>query len=191
MKRNRKAKIVTTLGPASSSPEMIEKLFIQGTDVFRLNFSHGSIETHRSNIQHIRKLEKKYNHATCVLADLQGPKLRIGQFKNKGIVGGMLQANVDRMFKSEVGRNISKPAADLLKVTKHWNQKGLRGSKNPVGRQRQYIDGISGEINAPDEAVKWWKDGQVIKATNRLDLIIANSSSKLNGILKSKYGMES
>ncbi len=80
---------------------------------------------------------------------------QIGQFKNKGIVGGMLQANVDRMFKSEVGRNISKPAADLLKVTKHWNQKGLKGSKNPVGRKRQYVDGVSGEINAPGEAVKW------------------------------------
>ena len=59
MKRNRKAKIVTTLGPASSSPEMIEKLFIQGTDVFRLNFSHGSIEEHRKNSEIIRNLEKK------------------------------------------------------------------------------------------------------------------------------------
>ena len=118
-------------------------------------------------------------------------RIKVKRYAAQGNVGGMLQANADRIFKSEVGRNISKPAADLLKVTKHWNQKGLRGSKNPVGRQRQYIDGISGEINASDEAVKWWKDGQVIKATNRLDLIIANSSSKLNGILKSKYGMES
>ena len=81
MKRNRKAKILATLGPASSSPELIEKLFTAGTDVFRLNFSHGSIEDHRKNYEIIRNLEKKYHHATCILADLQGPKLRVGTFK--------------------------------------------------------------------------------------------------------------
>ena len=47
MKRNRKAKILATLGPASSSPKIIEDLFVAGCDIFRLNFSHGSIETHR------------------------------------------------------------------------------------------------------------------------------------------------
>ena len=80
MKRNRKAKILATLGPASSSSEVIENIFSAGCDVFRLNFSHGSIETHRKNLDSIRRLEKKYNHATCVLADLQGPKLRVGEF---------------------------------------------------------------------------------------------------------------
>ncbi len=83
MKRNRKAKILSTLGPASSSPEIIERLFIEGTDVFRLNFSHGSIEEHRKNLESIRNLEKKYQYSTCIIADLQGPKLRIGTFKNK------------------------------------------------------------------------------------------------------------
>ena len=71
MKRNRKAKILATLGPVSSSPEVIEKHFIEGADVFRLNFSHGTIEDHRKNCDSIRNLEKKYNHATCILADLQ------------------------------------------------------------------------------------------------------------------------
>tara|TARA_B110000196_G_scaffold316055_1_gene326724 strand:- start:122 stop:1564 length:1443 start_codon:yes stop_codon:yes gene_type:complete len=80
MKRNRKAKILATLGPASSSPELIESLFTSGCDVFRLNFSHGTIEDHRKNYNSIRSLEKKYDHATCVLADLQGPKLRVGNF---------------------------------------------------------------------------------------------------------------
>ena len=82
MKRNRKAKILATLGPASSSFETIENIFKAGCDVFRLNFSHGSIETHRQNLEWIRQLEEKYNHATCILADLQGPKLRVGEFKN-------------------------------------------------------------------------------------------------------------
>ena len=82
MKRNRKAKILATLGPASSSNETIERIFKAGCDVFRLNFSHGSVETHRKNLEWIRQLEEKYNHATCILADLQGPKLRVGEFKN-------------------------------------------------------------------------------------------------------------
>jgi len=86
MKRNRKAKILATLGPVSSSPEVIEKLFTSGCDVFRLNFSHGSIEDHRKNYDYIRDLEKKYNHATCILADLQGPKLRVGKFINDKVV---------------------------------------------------------------------------------------------------------
>ena len=83
MKRNRKAKILATLGPASSSSDIIESLFKSGCDVFRLNFSHGSIETHRQNLESIRVLEEKYDHASCILADLQGPKLRVGEFKNK------------------------------------------------------------------------------------------------------------
>jgi pyruvate kinase len=60
----------------------MKELFTAGCDVFRLNFSHGDIETHRKNFEYIRSLEEKYNHATCVLADLQGPKLRVGSFKN-------------------------------------------------------------------------------------------------------------
>ncbi len=82
MKRNRKAKILATLGPASSDKKIIEDLFVTGCDVFRLNFSHGDLETHRQNYETIRSLEEKYNHASCILADLQGPKLRVGTFKN-------------------------------------------------------------------------------------------------------------
>ena len=85
MKRNRKAKILATLGPSSSSSKIIDDLFNAGCDVFRLNFSHGTIEDHRKNYENIRNLEKKYNHTTCILADLQGPKLRIGNFDNKKI----------------------------------------------------------------------------------------------------------
>jgi len=86
MKRNRKAKILATLGPASSDKKNIEELFLAGCDVFRLNFSHGDIETHRKNYESIRSLEKKYNHAACILADLQGPKLRVGRFNNDSVM---------------------------------------------------------------------------------------------------------
>ena len=80
MRRQRKAKIVATLGPASSSREMIEALFDAGADVFRFNFSHGSHESHRERYEIVRAVERARNRPIAVLADLQGPKLRIGQF---------------------------------------------------------------------------------------------------------------
>lgn len=85
IKRKRNAKILATLGPSSSSQEVIEQLFSAGADVFRLNFSHGTVENHYKNFQMIRELSKKTNRPIGVCADLQGPKFRIGQFKNQKI----------------------------------------------------------------------------------------------------------
>jgi pyruvate kinase len=73
-------KQVVTLGPASDNREMIEKLFLAGADVFRLNFSHGSQEQKKELLDTIREVEEKYSHPICVLGDLQGPKLRVGEF---------------------------------------------------------------------------------------------------------------
>lgn len=86
MRRHRCAKIIATLGPSSSSPEMIEKLFLAGVDAFRLNFSHGSHEDHRKNYSIIRELEQKIGRPIGIMMDLQGPKLRIGTFKEKSIL---------------------------------------------------------------------------------------------------------
>ena len=80
--RNRKAKIVATLGPACETKEIIEKLFLTGVDVFRLNFSHGSHEDHKAKVKIIRELEKKHSRFICILGDLQGPKFRVGKFIN-------------------------------------------------------------------------------------------------------------
>lgn len=80
--RDRKAKIVATLGPSCETEVMIDKLFLAGVDVFRLNFSHGSHEDHKTKVKIIRKLEKKYARYICILGDLQGPKFRVGKFKN-------------------------------------------------------------------------------------------------------------
>jgi pyruvate kinase len=80
MRRVHRTKIVATLGPASSSPERIEALFRAGVDVFRLNFSHGSHDDHRARIDAIRALEKQAGRPIAILADLQGPKLRLGTF---------------------------------------------------------------------------------------------------------------
>src|SRR3989338_2353773 len=81
MRRQRCAKIIATLGPSSSSAEIIKKLFLTGVDVFRLNFSHGSYKEHEKHYNIIRDLEKKLNRPIGILMDLQGPKLRIGTFK--------------------------------------------------------------------------------------------------------------
>src|SRR4051812_38917578 len=78
MRRHRHAKIVATLGPASSSPEMIRALFEAGADVFRFNFSHGSHEDHQARYDTVRGIEREVGRPIAVLADLQGPKLRVG-----------------------------------------------------------------------------------------------------------------
>jgi pyruvate kinase len=80
MRRLRNAKIVATLGPASTDPAIIERLFDTGADVFRLNFSHGTHADHHARLQIIRAIEQERGRPIGVLLDLQGPKLRIGTF---------------------------------------------------------------------------------------------------------------
>lgn len=80
MRRSRNTKIAATLGPASSTYEQIETLFKNGADIFRLNFSHGSHADHKARIEFIREIEKKHQHLIPIVADMQGPKLRIGKF---------------------------------------------------------------------------------------------------------------
>ena len=82
MRRRRNAKIIATLGPATSDEESIGELFRAGVDVFRLNFSHGAYEDHKQRFQAIRRLEKEFGRPIGILLDLQGPKLRLGTFEN-------------------------------------------------------------------------------------------------------------
>jgi len=79
--RTRKVRILATLGPASNSKSMIRKLAEAGADAFRVNMSHGTHEDHRRRIETIRGLEKELERPTTILADLQGPKLRVGKFE--------------------------------------------------------------------------------------------------------------
>jgi pyruvate kinase len=98
VRRNRSVKIIATLGPASSSPEMIERLFLAGADVFRINMSHtahkGLEELHGS----IRQVEAKLSRPIGILADLQGPKLRVGRLAAgpmKLAVGDIVRFDLD------------------------------------------------------------------------------------------------
>src|SRR4249920_3491182 len=80
MRRQRNAKIVATLGPASSDAATVRALFDAGADVFRLNFSHGAHADHRERLEVIRRIERETGRPIAILLDLQGPKLRVGAF---------------------------------------------------------------------------------------------------------------
>ncbi|UOR16427.1 pyruvate kinase [Qipengyuania aquimaris] len=80
--RGRKVKILATVGPASRSPEMLARLFEAGVDAFRVNMSHGEHADHEKTIKAIRQMEKDFHRPIAILADLQGPKLRVGKFKD-------------------------------------------------------------------------------------------------------------
>ena len=82
----RSTKIVSTLGPASEGIRVIKSLMTSGVNVFRLNFSHGKHQDHLKSIKTIRELEKKLNLQIAILADLQGPKFRIGEMKDETLI---------------------------------------------------------------------------------------------------------
>ncbi|WP_298255229.1 pyruvate kinase [Bradyrhizobium sp.] len=79
MHRQRKAKIVATVGPSSAAPDVLENLFLAGVDVFRMNFSHGERADHIAVHRALRALERKHGRPIAVLQDLQGPKIRLGR----------------------------------------------------------------------------------------------------------------
>lgn len=97
IRRYRQTKIVATLGPASGDPDMMRNLFEEGVDVFRLNFSHGDHDAHQKNVETARKLEKEFDRPVALLADLQGPKLRIGSFK-----GGKVDLTAGQKFRFDL-----------------------------------------------------------------------------------------
>src|SRR5499426_4901988 len=85
MRRLRRTKIVATLGPASSERSMIDRLFKAGADMFRINMSHTSHDRMRELVVSIRAVETEHGRPIGILCDLQGPKLRIGSFKDDAV----------------------------------------------------------------------------------------------------------
>ncbi|MBZ6377975.1 pyruvate kinase [Pacificimonas flava] len=80
--RRRKVRILATLGPSSADPEMLSRLFHAGADAFRVNMSHGSHADHKERIAQLRAMEKQLGRPMTILADLQGPKIRVGTFED-------------------------------------------------------------------------------------------------------------
>ena len=113
----RQTKILATLGPSTTSIEEIENIFLAGANAFRLNFSHGTYEDHQARYDAIRELEKKHNIPICVIADMQGPKLRVGIFAN-----GKEKLKVGQKFtldlKKEPGDNtrVQLPHPEIIEV---------------------------------------------------------------------------
>ena len=116
----RRTKIIATLGPATDEPGVLEKLIAAGVDVFRLNYSHQTHNHHEKRMKEIRRLSLQYKHAVAVIADLQGPKIRIENFKSGKIQlkeGGNFKINTklssDSGDESQVGISYKQLANDL------------------------------------------------------------------------------
>ncbi|MBI4294403.1 MAG: pyruvate kinase [Betaproteobacteria bacterium] len=90
----RSTKIVATLGPASSDPQMLERMILAGVDVVRLNFSHGTAEDHIRRAELVREVSNKTGRIVGIMADLQGPKIRVGKFRE----GKVMLASGDRFI---------------------------------------------------------------------------------------------
>ena len=105
----RRTKIIATLGPATDKSGVLEKLITAGVDVFRLNYSHQTHDHHEKRIKEVRRLSLKHKHAVAVIADLQGPKIRIENFKN-----GKIQLIEGKKFK--INTNLSSNDGDESQI---------------------------------------------------------------------------
>ncbi|MBI4125221.1 MAG: pyruvate kinase [Deltaproteobacteria bacterium] len=118
----RRAKIVVTLGPATDSPKVLERLIGAGLDVARLNMSHGTWAGHKQRIRLIRRLAKKHNRPVAVLLDLSGPKMRTGLLKNNRLVPLVPKRRITITTQSVIG-----DAAKISTTYKHLPQDVKRG----------------------------------------------------------------
>ena len=119
MRRRRRTRIVATLGPASSDREMIARLFVAGADVFRINMSHTTHDTMRALVATIRAVEAEFDRPIGILADLQGPKLRLGTFAEGGAT---LEAGASFVLDSDPApgdaRRVRLPHPEILDALK-------------------------------------------------------------------------
>ena len=102
-------KIIATLGPATSSKESIFELASAGANLFRLNFSHGDKKTHTMNVKNIRAVEKKLGIPLGIICDMQGPKLRVGCFKDGSVIlksGQSFRLDMDKALGDEKRVNL-------------------------------------------------------------------------------------
>ena len=117
--RARKVKILATLGPASGDARMIRKLMLAGADAFRINMSHGDRRQKARLVEHIRELEKEYRRPTTILFDLQGPKLRVGQFAGgKAQLANGARFILDRSHEPGDATRVELPHPELFEAIK-------------------------------------------------------------------------
>ena len=106
MPTNKKTKIVATLGPATSEKSVLKDMLEAGVNVFRVNFSHANYDDVKERIQMIRELNEEFGYAAAILADLQGPKLRVGKMKEEVVVnpGDQIIFATGKEFKGTASR---------------------------------------------------------------------------------------
>ena len=117
MRRQRRIKILATLGPASEDRETLKRLIEAGADIFRINMSHASHDGMRERVRMIRDLSKEIGHEIGILVDLQGPKLRVGEFRDGGadlVKGQTFVLDNDR--KPGDARRVHLPHPEILRA---------------------------------------------------------------------------
>ena len=120
MKKIKKTKIIATIGPASSSSSIMEKMMIEGVDVFRINFSHAKHNEVKTIIKRIREVDKKLLLNTAIIADLQGPKLRIGRMRKNSSLKVGDKITID--CKSQLVGNSTKLYVNYKDLAKDINE---------------------------------------------------------------------
>ena len=114
---SKKTKIVATIGPASETKEQLLALAKAGVNVFRLNFSHGTHDDHLLRLTRIREINEEYNLNLCVLQDLQGPKIRIGNVTDKD--GVLIVPGQELVFTNDdiigTAERVSTPYTDMYR----------------------------------------------------------------------------
>ena len=142
--RKRRTKIVTTLGPATDRPGVLEELIRAGANVVRLNFSHGTFEDHQKRVQMVREASAKLDMPVAIMGDLQGPKIRIGKFKDGPILlkhGDIFVLDADLPLDAGTQESVGLTYQELPHDVKPGDILLLDDGRHPVVRRRSYSAG--------------------------------------------------
>ena len=147
IRRRRRTKIIATIGPASSTPDVLARLFHAGADVFRLNFSHGTHEDHAARFAMIRDLEARVGRPIGILADVQGPKLRVGVFG-----GGRVHLQTGQPFRLDLNptpgnaQRVTLPHPEIIAAAAIGTTLLLDDGKLRLRVTRKRPDGLETEV---------------------------------------------
>ena len=123
MRRTRRVKIVATLGPASYAPEMIERLFEAGVDVFRINMSHSSFDLVKKVHSALRNAEARFGRPIGILCDLQGPKFRVGNIGGERVP--LAEGTTFRFDRTESDGGAERVSCRIRRSSRRWSP-GIR-----------------------------------------------------------------
>ena len=163
----RRTKIIATLGPATDDPVVLEQIILAGVNVVRLNFSHGSHEEHRKRIEAVRKIAAQHDGIVGILADLQGPKIRIANFKEGKVtlrhgdifcldascdpnLGNHVQVGIDYKELPAIVISFPRSSEDILEAKRLIEK--LHGEAGVIAKieRAEAVDDIDGIIKASD-----------------------------------------